>query len=106
LELGVVLSLNSERVDKAVPFERFQDRLKNHVLKNYDKAEDVMCLVLDLQYPEADFEGKYAPTDLTKDEAKKTTKIKMWEMKAKLFLKMHETLHKNALKLFGTVLGQ
>ena len=39
-ELNAVLGLITERLNQGVTFEKFQDVLKNYVLKNFHKAED------------------------------------------------------------------
>ena len=40
LELNAVLGLITEILDQGVTFEKFQDVLKNYVLKDFHKAED------------------------------------------------------------------
>ena len=39
-ELNSLLRLITERLDQGVTFEKFQDVLKNYVLKNFHKAEE------------------------------------------------------------------
>ena len=41
-ELNAVLGLITERLDQGVTFKNFQDILKNYVLKNFHKAEDIV----------------------------------------------------------------
>ena len=41
-ELNAVLGLITERLDQGVTFEKFQNVLKNYVLKNFHKAEDIV----------------------------------------------------------------
>ena len=54
-ELNVVLGLITERLDQGVTFEKFQDVLKNYVLKNFHKAEDIVEMVTDLNDPFPNF---------------------------------------------------
>ena len=74
-------------------------------MKNYDDAEDVVEFIMDLEYPTKDFEMKYAPKDLSEDEQKIPTKIKIWELNLKSFLGREEELLKNILKLYGLIFG-
>ena len=54
-ELNSVLGLITERLDQGVTFEKFQDVLKNYVLKNFHKAEDIVEMVTNLKYPFTNF---------------------------------------------------
>ena len=45
-ELNAVLRLITERLDQGVPFDKFQD-----VLKNFHKAENIVEMVTDLNDP-------------------------------------------------------
>ena len=67
-ELNAVLELITERLDQGVTFEKFQDVLKNYVLKNFHKAEDIVDMVRNLKYPCTNFETKHMPKDLTTKE--------------------------------------
>ena len=82
-ELGAVVGLLSERLDKGVTMEQFQEKLKLYVLKNYKKGEDVVTLVEDLVDPRIDFETKHAPADLTPEEEIRTSLMNKWEIKFK-----------------------
>ena len=67
-ELNAVLGLITERLDQGVTFEKFQDVLKNYVLKNFHKSEDIVEIVINLKYPCTNFETKNMPKDLTTAE--------------------------------------
>ena len=60
-ELNAVLGLITERLDQGVTFEKFQDVLKNYVLKNLHKAEDIVEMVTHLNDPFPNFETKHMP---------------------------------------------
>jgi len=82
-ELGAVLGLIMERLDIGVLFDKFQDKIKINVLKNFKKAEDIVELIVELKDPTVLFESKHMPVDLTDKEEAKPAKIKMWEMQSK-----------------------
>ena len=57
-ELNAVLGLITERLDQGVTFIKFQDILKNCVLKNFHKAEDIVEMVTNLKDLFPNFEIK------------------------------------------------
>jgi len=63
-KLDAVLSLISERPDKEVSFEKFQERLKIYILKNFERSENVVKLVTNLEDPTDGFENTHMPPDL------------------------------------------
>ena len=77
-ELNSVLRIIKERLDQGVTFEKFQDVLKNYVLKNFHKAEDIVEMVTNLKYPCTNFETKHMPKYLTTTEEGSKIKMKMW----------------------------
>ena len=58
----------SERLEKGVSFDKFQEKVKHYALKNYNHAEDVVELIMKLKDPIKDFEAKYASQDLSEDD--------------------------------------
>ena len=68
LKLNAVLGLITERLDQGVTFNKFQDVLKNYVLKKFHKAKDIVEMVTDLNDPFPNFENKHMPKKLTKTE--------------------------------------
>ena len=77
-ELNAVLGLITERLDQGVTFEKFQEFLKNYVLKNFHKAEDIVEMVINLKYSCTNFETKHITKDLTTIEEGSKIKMKMW----------------------------
>ena len=68
--LNAVLGLITERLDQGVTFEKFQDVLKNCVLKNFRKAEDIVEIIIYLNDPVTNFVTNQIPDDLTEKEEK------------------------------------
>ena len=104
--IDAVLSLSTERIDKSVPFEIFQEKIKNYVLKELKRGEDIVSLVTDLKNPMEEFNTEHSPTDPTEEEEKSHFKMKMWELRAKRFLDREETLGQNVFKIYALVIGQ
>ena len=77
-ELNAVLGIITERLDQGVTFEKFQEVLKNYVLKNFHKAEDIVEMVKNLKYPLPNFNTNHMPKDLTTTVEGSKLKMKMW----------------------------
>jgi len=105
-ELGAILSLLSEKVEKGVTFDVFQERLKNHILKSFQKAKDITSLATELVDLRIEFEAKHGPTNLSTIKAGNMMNIRKWEIKCKNFLNRQEILIKNVHKIYGIVIGQ
>ena len=73
-------------MDQGVTFDRFQYVLKNYVLKNFRKAEEIVQIITDLNDPVANFDTKHMPGDLTEKEKESKIKMKIWEMRVKRYM--------------------
>jgi len=105
-ELEFVLTLVSEKCDKGVTFDVFQEKLKNYVLKKFEKSKDVTPLVTELSDPTVDFETNHCPLDLSDAKAANPMQVRKWEYKYKKFIDRREKLDDNMNKVYGLVIGQ
>jgi len=85
LELGAILSLLSEKVEKGLTFDVFQERLKNFVLNTFKKAEDVTKLVTALEDTRVDFETTHGPANLSMVEAANPMLVKNEKFNTRFF---------------------
>ena len=69
-ELDAVLGLMSERLNKGISFEIFQEWLINFIHQNLTKEEDVVILVLDIQDTLESFKGNNCPADPNGEDKK------------------------------------
>jgi len=58
-------------------FEKFKERILNYVLKNFDKSEEVVLIIVDLTDPTADFESHHVPLELLKEDQESLVKPKL-----------------------------
>ena len=105
-ELNAVLELITERLDQGVTLEKSQEVLKNYVLNNFHKAEDIVEMVTTLKDPFPNFETKHMPKYLTTTEEGSKLKIKMWEIRVKKYMDREEVLTENTNKLYGIFIGK
>ena len=69
------------------------------MLKNLSRGEDVVKLVSSLKDPMPAFLAKHEPTDLSKNEQKNPSKVRMYEQRKKRFLDREELLQGNTIKV-------
>ena len=65
-DFNAVLGLINERLDQGVTFDKFQDVLKNYILKSFHKAEYIDEMMNDMKDPFPNFKNKHMPKELTK----------------------------------------
>ena len=104
-EIGVVLALMSEKFANKVAFTTFIDKMKNHVLTDFEQARDMMPILESLKDPQSDVEGK-EPSELTSEEAKSEVKRWMKQEKVKQHIKRLNVLDSNKEKLYALIWGQ
>ena len=77
-DLDAVLGLYTEKIDRSVNFEEFQDQLKNYALKTLKQAKDVVGMITNIVDLVSNFKTKNSPEDpFLKDQAS-MFKMKLW----------------------------
>ena len=71
------------KTGKRVTQDNFHEKFKSYILKNFRHAEEVVCILTDLEDQATAFKERYTPEDLTEDEDKIPSKQKMCEIKLK-----------------------
>ena len=84
-EIGCVLGLRSERMDKKVQFDTFREKMCDYIAKNLSSPMDVMPYVKDLKDPYEDFVSEHLPTDLTPEQAGSTALSEIFKQKIKKY---------------------
>jgi len=76
-ELGGVLGLHTENVDKKVSFHVFCEKLGIYIMKNFDQGEDVFSITTSIDAdPVADYKTDNKPEQMTDEEKNLTSKGK------------------------------
>ena len=65
--LNAVIGLINEILNQWVTFDKLQDVLKNYVLKNFRKADDIVEIIKYLNNPVMKFDTKHMPDYLTEE---------------------------------------
>ena len=50
-ELGAALGVLYEKLDIGTAFDKFREKLKGYVERNFENAKDVLCVVTDMEDP-------------------------------------------------------
>ena len=90
---------------KIVTWDKFCDKFKNYILKNFRYSEYIGCIATDMNYPTMDFEEIHMPEYLTEDKEKRPSKQKMWEIKLKKYLDEEYIIQENKNKMYVIVIG-
>ena len=108
-EVGAVLCLSNEDVDRGREgFVRFQLKLEEYVLREYNNAKDVTPLIVLLKDPVVPFEKRNFPkAKYTVDEMKEDPiKKKMVENSVNAYTTRLADLEQNIVCLYGHIWGQ
>ena len=60
-EIGSVLALRTEKVDKKAPFDTFRGKKSDYIVKEFSNAKDVMDIVKTMNDPNIKFNQKNKP---------------------------------------------
>jgi hypothetical protein len=104
-EIGGILALRNENFSKKVPFSVFQQKLKNHILTEFDYARDIVPLIDDFTDTVEQL-NEEQPEDIpTKD---KDSQVAIWrkQEEVKAHIKRINTLENNKETLCGFIWGQ
>ena len=104
-EIGVILTLKSEKLANKVAFTTFIDKMKNYVLTEFEDGKDMMPILEHLTDPK-DRVLKEEPTELTPEEAKSEVKRWIKQEKVKQYIKRLNSLDSNKKKLYALIWGQ
>ena len=83
---NTTFGLITKRLNPGVKFDRFQDILKNYVLENFRKEEDIVEIRTDLNNTVTNFKRKHMPNNLIEKEEESKINMKMWEMRLKGYM--------------------
>ena len=104
--IGGVLALRSENVVLKKSYDKFCEKLKTYIMREFKNGEHVIDLI---KNPEAkvtaDYEKTYKPTDLTDDEKKSNVEVEIKKEEIKEYVKQLNNLKANLKKMFSLVYG-
>jgi hypothetical protein len=104
-EIGGVLVLCNETFSKKVPFSVFQQKLKNHILTEFDYARDIIPIIDEFKDTLEQLNKEQLGDIPVKD---KTSQVAIWmkQEEVKAHIKRINTLKNNKETLCGLIWGQ
>ena len=103
--IGVILTLKNEKFSNKVVFSIFIDKMRNHVLTNFDHGKDIVLILESLKDPKFDLD-KAEPKELTETERRSDVKKWMKQEEVKLHIKRIKALESNKEKIYALIWGQ
>ena len=107
-DVGGVLCLSNEKVDKKVTFDEFRVKIGQYIERKYDNSDDIVMMVEDMKTPEESYKNS-KPRYLTEAEKKsdESEELKIeYSYRLKKWIDCGEQLKFNKSKLFSLILGQ
>ena len=107
-EVGGVLCLPSEKVDKRVTFDEFRIKVGQYVDRNYDNPDDVGIVLEEMDDPTPLYKST-KPTALTENEKKSSEADELkieYGYRLKKWVDRGDRLKVNLSKIFSLIVGQ
>ena len=105
-EVGGILALKHEKLDKKCQFQVFMDKVGNYVLSNLKDGGDIMVLFRKMENPITTFETKYLPAELSDNDKKSQVKQDIYRERIKAYVTREVNMTRNVEKCFGIIWGQ
>ena len=104
-KIGGILALRNENFSKKVPFSVFQQKLKNHILTEFDYARDIIPIIDEFKDTLEQL-NKEQPGDIPTADKDSQVAIWMKQEEVKSHIKRIHTLENNKETLCGFIWGQ
>ena len=105
-EIGAVLALQNENVDKKVNFTVFCERIGTYIMKEYKNGEDVISVTKDTDVDVIkEFKKEKKPEDLTDEERKSNVEVEIKKEEIKAYVRDLKILVSNMKKMYSLVFG-
>ena len=105
-EIGAVLALQNENVDKKANFSVFCERIGTYIMKEYKNGEDVVAVTKDITVDIVDtFKTEKKPDNLTAAEKRSEVDVEIKKEEIKAYVRDLKTLESNLKKIYSLVFG-
>ena len=104
--IGGVLALRSENVTKKVNYDKFCEKLRSYIMREFKGGEYVVDILKD---PSVDIADEYRksskPTDLTSAEKSSDVEVEIKKEEIKEYVKQLNTIKSNLKKIYSLIFG-
>ena len=105
-EIGAVLGLRTEHLDKKVSFRVFIEKMIEYVLREVRDASDVLPVLTKREDPVRIFRTNNMPTELSDEEKKKEVLVEIQKQRIKKFVDREIAVESNMKRVYGLIKGQ
>ena len=105
-EIGAIMGLKHEKLDKKVHFQIFTDKVSNYIYSSVTNGGDLIPLFSDLEDPIDQFNAKRKPSPMTDAQNADPTEVEIRKEEIKLFVARRNKLISLAEKAFSIIWGQ
>ena len=104
-DVGAVLGLRTEFLDKKVSFRVFMEKMEEHAVRKLDNGNDLIPLMREQVDPRISFENTHLPKVLTAVEKLNEVKVEVHKQRIKMYVNREIELNMNMTKIYGLVKG-
>ena len=104
-ELKAVLALAGEQVTLKKTFDAFRETLSEHIVREYNNGSNVVSVIKYMEDPMVAFKND-EPTDLTEEQKKSTTKVRMHNRLVDKYVDRQIDLEENLKRIYILIWGQ
>jgi len=105
-EVGAILALKHEKLDKKVQYQVFTEKVANYIYSNVKNGGDLIPLFSSLRDPMDHFNSKRKPKKLTETQLQDTLEVDIYKESIKVYVSGRTTLTRNVEKTYGIIWGQ
>ena len=105
-EVGAILALKHEKLDKKAQYQVFVEKIANYVYSNIKNGGDLIPLFSNLEDPMNKFNTKRKPTKLTEEQLSDSLEVDIYKECIKVYVAGRTTLTRNMEKVYGIIWGQ
>ena len=106
IEIGAVLGLRTEYLDKKVSFRVFIEKLIEYVLREVRDASDVLPVLSKRKDPIPIFRSSNMPAELSTEDKKKEVLVAIQQQRVKKFVDREIAVESNMKRIYGLIKGQ
>ena len=105
-DVGAVLGLRTEYLDKKVSFRVFIEKMIKYILRELNNASDVLPLLSERKYPLTIFRKNHMPGQLSTEDKAKDVLVAIQQQSIKKFVDREIEVEYNVKNIYGLIKGQ
>ena len=105
-EIGAVLGLRTEYLDKKVSYRVFIEKMTDYVLREIVDASDVLPILSQEKDPIPIFTAEHMPEELDDEQKKSSVLVKILDQRIKKFVDREIRVQTNVKRIYGLIKGQ